>query len=263
MSEGINVSIETLKSVYDEIAELDETIGAAVGGKSAGKRALANQLATGQEENVTNLFEVFTENLGGLGPDEIAGIITGIRSKINEAYNETIEAYLESQIGESPEVTPEILDAADKAREIRKDKVKGFKTLRQLLEMFGTDTSSVGEPRKWTGGTGPRTFSTYQYTVNGSALPDAENSLATVAKMGGFEKSTRTSRKGEEIGVSASANLKAFLGTIEGFDVKNPADTWEATLPNGTVVQAVKQDTTVDSVYVDDSDDDDSDEDDD
>ncbi len=254
--EGFNVSVDTLKGMYSEIAELDSIIEASVGGKSAGKRALANRLAEGQEENVTNLFAVVTENLDGLGPDELAGIITGINKMIKDSYEDTINVYLESQIGETTEVTPEVLEAAEKAREARKDKVKAFKTLKNLLEMFGSDVSSVPDPRKWTGATGPRTFSLYQYSVDGTALPEDENSLATIAKLGGFEKSTRTSRKGEEIGVSASANLKAFL-TGTGLDVKNPPETWEATLPNGVVVSAVKQDVTVDSVYVDDSDDED------
>lgn len=260
MSEGVNVSVETLQNLYKEITELDAVIEASVGGKSAGKRSLANRLAEEQTENVTNLSSVIEENFEGLSPEEVAGLYTGLIKKLNETFSDKVSTYLDSQIGETQEVTPEMIEAADKAMEVRKEKVKGFKTLRQLLEMFNNDTSAIPEPRKWTGSRGPRTFSQFQYAINGVDLDESDNSLATVAKMGGFEKGSRTNRKGEEVAISASAMLKDHLKESINLDLKNPPDTWEATLPNGVVVTATKQEITVDDTsYVDDSDDEDSD----
>lgn len=256
MSDGINVSVDTLKGMYDEIAQLDTIIEASVGGKSAGKRSLANKLALEQEENVTNLFAVVDDNFEGLSPEEIAGIYTGLVKKLSDTYSETISTYLDSQIGEATEVTPEVMEAAEKAMEDRKPKVLAFKTLRNLLEMFGNDTKEIPEPRKWTGSRGPRTFSQFQYAINGVDLDESDNSLATVAKMGGFEKTTRLNRKGEEVGISASAGLKAFLTDSIKLDLKNPPDEWTAELPNGVTVSAVKQEVTVDDTsYVDSEDD--------
>lgn len=226
---GIQVDIDALKAKSDEITELDTVLDAQSGSKAAGKRSVINGLmAANSDEKVVNSF--ITKLRKDLTDEQLYGTYFALLSALSDEIGDEAEQYVEAEVEKNSAQASEKLPDEEIAEisETRKKKVQEFKALKSILEMFGTDVSSVPEPKSRRGSRGPRgprTLSKFQYQVNETPLEDEANSLATVAKLSGNVK---------------VSELKEFI-TAQGIDLKNPPAEWTAELPHnvGTLTATV------------------------
>lgn len=231
---GISVSPDTLREKSNAILAIDEILDAASGSESAGKRSLANSLAT---ENEVAWKKVADNLVGGLSkiedPAVLAGAFTGVVKAMNDKFKESIDAYLSAEVAsrqtDAPAVAPEVLEA--KLAE-RKNLVEQFKALKNILDMFGQDTSDIPDPKKRTGSRGkrgPRVLTNFDFFIDGEARSASQNSLSSIANTVCSGLNWKTS------------DLRSFL-TENGVDLQNPGEGFEVTLPTDPpkVLKAVK-----------------------
>lgn len=231
-SQGISVNVGMLQSKYDEISEIDEKLDAASGNEQAGKRALSNRIAeetkSQWEDPVSNIVSSFNqiEDLTVL-----IGAINGLQKLLKDNFGEKTEAYLKEQVEASKKDAPQV--SADEVEQLlnnRKDLVNQYRALKNMLDVFGIDSSSVPEPKKMTGSRGkrgPRVLTNYAFSIDGKELSASQNSLSAVANnickdiAGGWKVK----------------DLREFL-TAQGIDLTNPPSEFEVTLPNNKVLGA-------------------------
>lgn len=227
----IAVSPEVLRSKYGEIVVLDEKIAAASGSDSAGKRAIANAIASETTDIWTPVAEQVVAHVQTLSGNDLVGTFTALVRALNENFREDVDGILsglvEERSSDVPQVSDEELEDILKQRKVLSDE---YKALRNILEMFGQDVSDIPEPKRMTGSRGPRgprTLSKYDYSIDGEPRSKTQNSLSSIANTVCKDLNWKTK------------DLREFL-VSQGLDLENPGDTWEYTLPNGKVLSAVK-----------------------
>lgn len=225
--DGVKVDVEALQEVSSQISEIDVVLDANSGSKSAGKRAVKNQLiASGDSEFATQVVSQLRDNFEG---ESLFGtyltILDALENEFEDETDEVVSQKVEEQASNVEAVSDE---EVVKMTEKRKGLVEQFKALKNILEMFGQDVSNIPNPKIRRGGAGPRgprTLSKFQYTVNETELEPEVNSLSTVAKLCGNIK---------------VKDLKAHI-EAQGIDLKEPPVSWSAELPNevGTLTATV------------------------
>lgn len=217
---GIQVDVEALKAKSAEIQEMDVVLDAQSGSKAAGKRSVQNKLIAENAEDkfIQSVIDNLRKKFEG---DALYATVLALSSQVDDEFSDEIDQrvdeIVESQKTEDVEKLSD--EQVAELQETRKEKVKEFKALANILEMFGQDISSVPEPkvrRGSRGPRGPRTLSKFQYQVNETVLDPEVNSLATVAKLSG----------GVKVG-----ELKKHI-EAQGIDLKNPPAEWTAELPH-------------------------------
>jgi hypothetical protein len=236
---GIQVSPEILMDKYREIEKIDDQLGAASGGKNAGRTALANKFADANKETIDKLFGQLVEILDGSEDENRAGIFRGLTKQLNEKYSEPTNEYLDTLVKEnksvSPEtVSPEMLSELSDKRKVLKSE---YDALRNILTLFGESVPAIKEalvsiptPKKLTGARGPRAMSRFQFSVDGKKLEASENTLSKVAELCGFEPTETEPGKT----VTARKQLSEALATA-GLNQKEPDDTWQYQVNGHTV----------------------------
>jgi alkylated DNA repair dioxygenase AlkB len=182
----LQVSPALLKSLYSDISQLDEKIASASGNDSAGKRAIANAIAADTSED----WDV----------------------------DEYLTAKAEENKSDAPEVSDEELNTL---LATRREKTDQYKSIRNILEMFGSDVSDIPEPKRMTGSRGPRgprTLSNFDYSVNGEPRSKSQNSLSSIA-------STVCGPLGWK-----TKELREYL-VSQGLNITEPPETWSYDLP--------------------------------
>lgn len=227
----IAVSPEVLRNKYSEIVVLDEKIAAASGSDTAGKRAIANNIASETNESWSAVVEQVTGHIETLSGNTLVGTYTALISALNDKFREDVDGILsglvEERSSDAPEISEEELAKVLADRKVLSDE---YKALRNILEMFGQDVSDIPEPKRMTGSRGPRgprTLSKFDYAVDGETRSKTQNSLSSIANTVCKDLGWKTK------------DLREFL-VSQGLDIESPSDTWSYTLPNGKVLSAVK-----------------------
>jgi hypothetical protein len=225
MADGISVTIDSLKEKSDEILAIDEKLDAASGSEDAGKRALANSLASEYasvwkspaDKMVTSISKI--EDM-----EQRAAAFTGVVKSLQEAFKKEVDSFLEETVKARQADNPtETLseDELNSLSESRKTLVEQFRALKNILDMFGQDTSVVPDPKKRTGSRGkrgPRVLTDYDYFIDGVARSKSQNSLSSIANTVCADLGWKT------------ADLRSFL-TDKGIDLTNPPAEFEVQLP--------------------------------
>jgi hypothetical protein len=232
----MDVTRDTALDQYREIEKLDEVIQASSGNKDAGKRALANQIASETETE----FKKMVDNLvGALNKIDdvrvLVGATTAIQKAVRENFSENTDKFLsdlvESQQTDAPKVSDEELASIiEKRREL----VKIYGAMTQILEMLGQDVSDLPTPKKMSGPRGkqgprgPRVPKNLQWSVDGKERSATTNTLSSMAATL-FDPPIKT------------AEFREFL-TNAGFDFENIPANFETTLPSGKTLTATLTD---------------------
>lgn len=231
----MQVDLATAQELFSEIESLDEVIAAASGSTEAGKRAIANQIAAETESEYSKTVSQVVSAITKIEDEKVqVGLFTALQTALKKNFGEAVETYLNKEVEarktDTPSVSPEELE---KAVTDRKELVNRFKALKNLLDMWGEDTSVLGEIKQWRGPRGPqgkrgpRLPKNLQLSIDGKDRSATQNSLSSIAA---------TVCKGEGFESDWSANdLRTWLGE-QGFDFENVPATFEYTLPNGKVL---------------------------
>lgn len=234
----INISVSALQAIYDQIVEKDEQLAAASGSSEMGKRAYANTLVNEHGEQFEKFVNDIVTPITNVNdqPELLVAVVTMLQNKIKEAFGKPVDEFLTKYVEENKKDQPEVSDAqveelTKQAKELRKQ----YAVLRPTLEMFGQDVSTVPEPKKMTGSRGPRgprTLSSFDYSVDGKPRSETQNSLSSIAN---------TVFKDTPFG-----NTKALREELarQGLNLQEPADEWSYTVKvddnKSVVISAVK-----------------------
>jgi hypothetical protein len=237
---AMTVDRDAALAKYAEIEKLDEVIDSASGSKDAGKRALANQIASETETNHKKMVDQLITALNKIEDKRVlVGAVTSLRSAVQSNFNKQVDEFLtaevESNTTEGPKVSPEELQ---KALDERKEAVKHYNILTSVLEMMGEDTEDLPKPKKMTGPRGPqgkrgpRLPKNLQWAVDGKDRSGTTNNLSSIA--------ATVCPDGWKV-----ADLRNFL-TEQGFDFENIPTEFSFTLPNDKVLSGRLTDDVVD-----------------
>ena len=223
---GISVDLPTLQAKFDEIAAIDEQLDAASGSVTAGRRALANSLATQYEGDWKKLADGVKNQLAKIDEDnmeQLAGVVNGIVASINEVYKSKIDEWLDAQV-EARQSTQEVVppEEIETLNKTRKALVEAYKALRGILVLYELDVSSIPEPKKRTGARGPRgkrVLQGFDYYIDGELRTEKQNSLSSVANTICAPLGWKT------------LDLRHFIAD-QGFDLENPPDEIVVQLPD-------------------------------
>lgn len=233
--QGISVNVDLLMNKYREIAAIDEKLDSIT--DAGGKRAIANAIVDETKDSWEKPVTSVIASLTGISDDRVlVGSYTALVKALRESFNERVDKFLtEQKESQGTEVVQLSADEISALTTQRRQLNEEFKALEQVLELFDMDTSNVPRPKKRTGSRGkrgPRVFSKYVFSIDGTERTASQNSLSsianTVCKGEGFENDWK------------SGDLRTFLSE-QGIDLTNPPDSFSVTLPNGKVLSAQKQ----------------------
>lgn len=201
-------SADALIPVYTDlmnrVTELDEILDAGLDTKSAGRRAVVNQLVKAQEESVVDALTQITRQLSveGVTDDVKYGYYFALVKALRAEFEEPGLAYADSLVETRPtvEVDPRELEAANAERS---DKVTAIKNLFAIIKLMDEEASNALDPvprrRSLGGPKGKRAISFYTWNVNGV---DFEGTLTEVAKQLGYEKPVALRDEMKEAGIN-------------------------------------------------------------
>lgn len=200
-------NVEALRPMFEElvkqIAEIDEQLDAATGGKTAGRRAIINALVK-QAETIpegaesTPLFDIVSRlsaqvfDNESFDQDTLIGLYFGITKMLRDKYEENFIKAVDAQVEEKPAVEVKLTDEQLKAlSEARSEFYKQAKYARELITMMGGSKDEFKMPTSRRGGVGKRgarAISYFTWTVDGEAVSPEKDSLTEIAKSFGFAK---------------------------------------------------------------------------
>lgn len=220
---GISVTPETLLEKVNEVAAIDEKLDAASGSESAGKRALANSLATEHEGVWKKVADSIVANLSKIeNPDQQVASFTGVMKSLNDKFKETVDTFLSKEVANRQTETVTLSDEElSSLTTQRKNLVEQAKALKNILEMFGQDVSGIPDIKKRTGSRGkrgPRVLTNYDFFIDGTPRSKSQNTLSSIANTVCADLNWKTQ------------DLKNFIAE-KGIDLTNPGDGFEVTLP--------------------------------
>lgn len=230
MANGVSVDLASLQAKYDEISALDEKLDAASGSEAAGKRAIASAIASETESSWRKAADSILKGLAGQDVKTQVGVYTGLIHTLQDQYRDVVDEFLSEEVertkADQPQVSQEEVEELTKQRRVALDQ---FRALRNILDIFQTDTTTVPEPKKRTGSRGPRgprVLKGFNFFIDGVARSESQNNLSSIANTVCDDLGWKT------------AELKNFL-TENGVDLENPGSGFEVTLPNNKVLKAV------------------------
>jgi hypothetical protein len=232
---GISVTPDKLRAKLAEIEEIDQKLDAASGSEAAGRRALANQLASQYETDWKKPADQITSALNKSedDPEKVAAIFYGIVNSLTKEFKQQIDAYLDQQVQENKvEQVTLTSEELDKLQKDRKENVDQYRALRQILEMFGQDVSGIAVPKVRTGARGPRgprVLQGYEFYIDGKLRE--KTSISILANTVTSDLNWKTN------------DLRNFLNeklAETGNSLEDPPeDGFEFELPNGKVFKGV------------------------
>lgn len=236
---SLTLDIEALQSKASEVATLDEKLDAASDSENAGKIALTNQLVKEHEDvwkPVSDQLNTAIETELGTNPETLAASYNGILRSLREKFKKTVEEYIVARVEENKTETDESAKVSQEEYDAwmteRRELVKQFQAMKEVMELVGMDVDSVTPPKKRTGAPrgkrGPRTFTNYQFSIDGKPRAESSNSLSSIAGTVTKDLNWRVN------------DLHNFL-TENDIDLQNPPESFEVTLPNGKVLSGVRQ----------------------
>lgn len=251
------ISAKVLENLGKEIADIDVRLDQSAGSVPAAKRVVVDR----RIEKYKDEIDGSTTQIGGFfeseelaeDPDKFAAYVVGFKRFFSK-YDDRLESWFNDHNDEVQaalvKLTPEEIAALT---ENRKEKLKMFRGLREILGMFAEDTSMIPEPkgrRGVRGKRGPRAISLFSWEVDGVRQPAEFDSLTAVADQNGYEKS-------KDLRDAIKADIVDENGDVvkKGYDLANPPDRIEFVMKNGKTLVGVKK-----AQDSEDDDDDDSDE---
>lgn len=260
---GITVTPDALRDKYNQIAEIDSRLDAASDSKGAGKRAVANQLASEHGAQGTQIVDQIAGHLENVDIPVLVGIYTQLLSDLNTRFKAQVDSYVERVAEENKNNNTaetvsqqEITTLTTERKRLNEE----YKALRSILEMFGQDVSNVPTPKKRTGAKGPRgarASSKIEWTVNGETLTGAPGKFANVGKTLGFDGANlRTVAKNFRSWIESNVEFVTDDGKTDKVDLTTPPSEFSFTAPNGESVIGRFEIDEADEALEDDDDDD-------
>jgi hypothetical protein len=241
-----------LKTVYKglmgAIGQIDEKLDSLTDGKSAGQRALTNELIEKAADSWKPLVESFKNGLATTPAETAIGIYYGIVRGLDEVYGNTAKETVKSMVDNLP--TPEPLISQDEVpalQKVRSELYGKVKALISLAEQFG-GADGMSMPKKRTGSKGKRgkrALSYFTFTIDDKefdSLKDVVELYPQYTKVADLTKAIR------EVGEAAEPK----------WNLTEPPQTWEFTLPDGKTL--VGTDTRTDEDDEDETDEDETEE---
>lgn len=221
--EQIEMFETMFRQFSDNIAQIDEVLDAAQGGRAAGKRAILNGLVEENKEAVDNAVTEFSNFLDSVESDtQRAAIYHGVVKALGKKYDPAVESVLETlvkDVPETPPVAPETLKELEENRKVLWDQCK---SARGFLQMVGGDPEDFPMPKTRRGGRGPRgarAISQFTWTLDGEKLSGDADSLLAISKTLGFaKKSLLTAEMKKSQSVDDEGN------EVPGLNLTDPPD---------------------------------------
>lgn len=232
-NEPAQVSRESLLENLRQINDIDERVNAAAGNKSAGRRAIANQLATQYSQVANPVSDQLSKFLDGLDQETLAGVFTKLIEDVKNQFAKSVDTFLDTKVETLPTAPPLSSEEAAELSDRRKTLVITHNALRTVLEMFHTEVSDIPEPKKRTGATGvrgPRPSSLIDWEIDDE---DFKGKIAAVAEKLDFP-GENLRNKAKAIRVWIEENVKDAEG--KAIDMSNPPARMSFVAPNGATV---------------------------
>lgn len=138
------------------IDAIDEKLDSLTDAKSAGRRAITNQLIEKSKDSWEKVVTQFSDSLNSAPAEVMIGVYYGIVRGLSANFQDKVNAELEAIVGTLPESKP-LIDPAD-APEFQAQRSKLYaqiKSVIALAEQFG-ESEGMEMPKKRTGSTGKR-----------------------------------------------------------------------------------------------------------
>jgi hypothetical protein len=191
-------NVEALQGMWDalinQIRALDEQLDSALGGKSAGRRAIINALVKDNSKDIAEFIgDIRTQIFDNVdfSDDQKVAFYFGLVSGLKDAFDEKANAILEPKVKEVPDTPPIPAEELESIVKTRNDSLSSAKNVRELLTMFGVDVTEYVVPRRRGGGgkRGVRAISKFTWSLDGERMPADKDSLTAISKELGMEKS--------------------------------------------------------------------------
>lgn len=221
----------TALDLYSQIQERDSVLESASGSAEAGKRAIANSLATETEASWKKNVDNLSKALNGIEDVRTrAGVYTGIVKSLREQFHKPIDAFLEEEAAKTKSDAPAVsAEEVSKAQSERKELVTQYKALKEVLVAFGEDVDDLPDPKRMGGPRGKQ-------GKRGKQLP--KNLVLS------YDGKDRSPSQNNLSNIYATQLKDVFSGTPEfrewlaaqGLDFENFPESFSYTLPNGKVI---------------------------
>lgn len=238
----IQISVDSLRDLATQISELDTQIASASGSDAAAKKAIVEQVTTENAEQVDGMLNDLITSISEQDTRILVGLVTRLEERLKTELAPKVDEFVTAELQRTQSVGKEQVDGL---KQKRKELLDRFKALRQVLESFSMDVSSVPEPKRGGGGRpagsgGGKGASgsnkeNYRYLIDGKPSPKSQNKFSSVAFYAthGVPKALDSNANTDRW---STDQLRDFLKE-QGVDFPN-VDEWEVTLPNGKKVGA-------------------------
>jgi len=226
-----------LQELFKEISEIDQTLAAASGSETAGKRNIATQAMKSTEDvwkgPVDQIVNWLKTDFNG-NDEQLVGAYTALIRNVRDAVRKQVDKYLDDAFKEHKTDTPTVKLTEEQIEQMiasRKKAKEHFDVLYSVLEMAEIDLSDVQVPPRLAGARGPRgprVLKGYDFFVDGKPRSEKTNNLSSIAATVWPKTKVK--------------DLKDFL-LAQGLDLENPPDEFEYDLPtepNSTKLRGVK-----------------------
>lgn len=238
----ISISVDSLVELGGRISVLDTKLASASGSDTAARKAFIEQALNQNAEQVDASVNGLIEQLAATELFILVGLVTRLEERIKADLSPKMDEFVTAELAKTQTAGKEEVAGL---KEQRKELLNQFKALREVLQTFGQDVSSVPEPKR---GSGSRTASSggskkasgsnkenYRYLINGKESPPSQNKFSSVAFYGtvGVPKVLDPTSTTERW---STDQLRDF---IKEQDVDFPnVDSWEVKLPNDRTIGA-------------------------
>jgi ribosomal protein L17 len=222
-----SVTTADLLAKKQEVEQLDTKLK---GSTRATEQQVLSELA--DEQPASDLANQLDDAVKESGPDnraKIYAVVKNLASSLEK--DEEVKTQVNNLVEQKNQNVEQLTgDAFEEAKAQRKELVNQFDAIKNILEMWGNDTSHIDRPTGLQGigsgrKRGKQEISKHQLQVNETVLADQANSLSNVAKMCGVStKELKNHLK--ENGVPKND------GETE-FSITSPPEEWSSSLPNG------------------------------
>lgn len=225
------------KKLWDTIAEIDKQLDSLNDSDAATRRNVISAMI----ESTKEMWEVGAAGtitqLRNLEGEELVGVVEGIIKALRDEFSEENNKVIEAKVAEAPKSEP--LITQDQAEELSKNRSNLYQTIKQVVNvakvMDDVDLEMPKTRRGSHGKRGQRAMSKMVWAIDGEQL-DPQPRYKDLAELLGFEETTETNKKGEEVKSSATKNLTAYLRN-KGVDTKEPKDgKLRVEMPDGRIL---------------------------
>jgi len=216
--------IDLYNTTLSRVDELDEILDAGMDQKSAGRRAISNQLAKAQEEAVADVLSQFKAGIEDDSEDVKFGFYLAFMRGLRAEYEDEANAYCDSLVEKRPAQPVDMIELV-KANEERSAAIAKLKPISEVIKMMDPELyeklPDVPRRRSLGGAKGKRAVSYYSWNLDGE---DFDGSLTELAK---------------HIGYTRPADLRDQMKAA-GINLTAPPATIEFTNPEGRKIVGIK-----------------------